>query len=57
MKGERIKYDKIEQLPTNAKSISRYASEHGITVAYVYKLFKQGKIHIVDFQGYNFVIN
>ena len=57
MKGERIQYDKIEQLPTNAKSISRYASERGITVAYVYKLFKQGKIHIVDFQGYNFVVN
>lgn len=57
MKGERIQYDKIEQLPTNAKSVSRYASERGITVAYVYKLFKQGKIMIVDFQGYNFVIN
>ena len=57
MKGERIQYDKIEQLPTNAKSISRYATEIGITVAYVYKLYKQGKVKIVDFQGYNFVIN
>jgi hypothetical protein len=57
MKGERIKYNNIAQLPTNAKSVSRYASEIGITVAYVYKLYKQGKIKIVDFQGYNFVIN
>ena len=57
MKGERQQYEQIEQLPSNAKSISRYANETGITVAYVYKLYKQGKVKIVDFQGYNFVIN
>lgn len=57
MKGERIKYDTIKQLPTTAKSISKYADELGITVAYVYKLYKQGKIKIVDFQGYNFVVS
>lgn len=57
MKGERQQYEQIEQLPSNAKSVSRYANETGITVAYVYKLYKQGKVKIVDFQGYNFVIN
>ena len=57
MKGERQQYEQIEQLPSNAKSVSRYANEIGITVAYVYKLYKQGKVKIVDFQGYNFVIN
>ena len=57
MKGEREQYEQIEQLPSSAKSVSRYANETGITVAYVYKLYKQGKVKIVDFQGYNFVIN
>ena len=57
MKGERQIYETIEQLPKDAKSVSRYASEIGTSVAYVYKLYKQGRLRIVDFQGYNFVIN
>jgi hypothetical protein len=56
MKGQRQQYEKITQLPKNAKSISNYAKECGITVAYVYKKYKQGKIKIMDFQGYNFVV-
>jgi len=57
MKGKRIVYDKIEQLPSTALSVAQYAQNNGITVSYVYKLYKQGKIKIVDFQGYNFVLN
>jgi len=57
MKGKRIIYDKIEQLPSTALSVAQYAQNNGITVSYVYKLYKQGKIKIVDFQGYNFVLN
>jgi hypothetical protein len=57
MKGKRIIYDKVEQLPSTALSVAQYAQNNGITVSYVYKLYKQGKIKIVDFQGYNFVLN
>jgi hypothetical protein len=57
MKGKRIIYDKVEQLPSTALSVAKYAQNNGITVSYVYKLYKQGKIKIVDFQGYNFVLN
>lgn len=57
MKGQRIKYTAIDELPDTAQPISKYAKERGITVAYVYKLYKQGKILIVDFKGINFVIN
>ncbi len=55
MKGARIKYPSVKQLPENAKSISNYAKEMKISVAYVYKLHKKGEIQIIDFQGYNFV--
>jgi hypothetical protein len=57
MKGKRITYDKVEQLPSTALSVAQYAQNNRITVSYVYKLYKQGKIKIVDFQGYNFVLN
>lgn len=56
MKGARKQYDKIKQLPTSAQSVANYARERAITVAYVYKQFNQGKIKIVDFEGYNFVL-
>ena len=57
MKGERIKYPSREVLPENAKTISSYAKERKISVAYVYKQYKQGKLDIVDFQGVNFVLS
>jgi hypothetical protein len=56
MKGKRIEYEKIEQLPSTALSVAAYAQMNKITVSYVYKLFKLGRIKIVDFQGYNFVV-
>lgn len=56
MKGTRKQYDKVKQLPATAQSVANYASDQGITVAYVYKQYNQGKIKIVDFQGYNFVL-
>lgn len=56
MKGTRIKYPSILKLPENAKSISQYAKDRKVSVAYVYKLYKKGEINIVDFQGINFVI-
>jgi hypothetical protein len=55
MRGARIKYPSILKLPENAKSISQYAKERKVSVAYVYKLYKKGEINIVDFQGINFV--
>ena len=56
MKGTRIKYPAISQLPEGSKSISQYAKERKISVAYVYKLYKKGEIKIMDYQGINFVI-
>lgn len=56
MRGTRIKYPTIQQLPESAKSISQYAKDRGISVAYVYKLYKKGDIKIIDYQGINFVI-
>lgn len=56
MKGQKQVYEMPEQLPSDAMSVANYAKERGITVAYVYKLHKQGKLRIVSFQGYNFVI-
>jgi len=55
MKGERIQYPKVERLPQGAQRIRTYADNRGITVAYVYKLYKQGKIDIIDYEGINFV--
>lgn len=56
MKGTRKQYEKAKQLPISAQSVANYARQQGITVAYVYKQFNQGKLKIVDFEGYNFVI-
>lgn len=56
MKGERIQYNKVATLPAGAIRIRTYADSHGITVAYVYKLYKAGKILIVDYEGINFVL-
>lgn len=56
MRGTRIKYPPMSQLPEGSKSISQYAKERKISVAYVYKLYKKGEIRIVDYQGINFVI-
>ena len=55
MKGVRIQYTKVEQLPGDAIRVRSYADAKGITVAYVYKLYKNGKLNIVDYQGINFV--
>lgn len=56
MKGTRKQYEKVKQLPASASSVANFARDKGITVAYVYKQFNQGKIKIVDFEGYNFVL-
>lgn len=56
MKGNRKKYSPVEQLPPTAQSVANYARDNNITVSYVYKLNDKGKINIVDFQGYNFVL-
>ena len=56
MKGTRKQYEKVKQLPSTAQSVANYADQKGITVSYVYKLFSQGKLKIVDFEGYNFVL-
>jgi hypothetical protein len=55
MKGTRKQYEKVEQLPPGAIRVRTYADNRGITVAYVYKLYNQGKLHIVDYEGINFV--
>jgi predicted transcriptional regulator with HTH domain len=57
MKGERIKYPKVEKLPESAMIVSKYADNQKITIAGVYKRYKTQKIRIVDFQGVNFVLN
>lgn len=56
MKGARVNYQSVEKLPENAKTISQYAKESNISIAYVYKLYKKGEIKIVTFQNINFVI-
>ncbi len=55
MKGERIQYPTVKQLPQGAIRVRTYADSKGITVAYVYKLYKQGKLDIIDYEGINFV--
>ncbi len=58
MKGERKQYEKIKQLPEKAQSVANYANAQGCTVSYIYKKFNEKKAtyRIVDFEGYNFVI-
>ena len=56
MRGARINYPKVSELPKDAMKISEYAKHLNVSVAYVYKLFKQGKISIVMYQGINFVL-
>lgn len=56
MKGERKQYEQVQQLPVNALRVAQYAKDRDITVAYVYKLYNNGKLRIVEFAGYNFVI-
>lgn len=56
MKGTRKKYEVVAQLPKNAKRVRTYADEVGWTVAYIYKLYSQGKIKIVTFENINFVV-
>ncbi len=58
MKGERKTYEPINQLPSSAMSVRKYAEQVGFTVSYIYKQFneKKSKYKIVDFQGYNFVV-
>lgn len=56
MKGTRKQYPQVKQLPATAQSVANYARDNGITVAYVYKLNDKGKITIIEFQSYNFVI-
>jgi len=57
MKGTRKQYEVIKQLPATAQSVANYARDKGITVSYVYKQYSQGKLRIVDFEGYNFVVS
>lgn len=57
MKGERIKYPTVEQLPKDAVKIRTFAESRGFTVSYVYKMYKGGKVKIVEFEGINFVIS
>ena len=55
MKGTRIQYPTVTQLPKGAIRVRTYAENKGITVAYVYKLYKKGKLDIIDYEGINFV--
>jgi len=56
MKGTRKQYKTVNQLPPSAITVRQYAEQLGFTVAYIYKLYNQGKVSIVDFSGINFVI-
>lgn len=49
-------YKEVSKLPAGALKISDYAREFPCSIPYVYKLFKTGKIQIVRFAGYNFVV-
>lgn len=58
MKGARKQYEKIKNLPATAQSVANYAAAQNCTVSYIYKKFNEGKANykIVDFEGYNFII-
>lgn len=58
MKGTRIQYRTVRQLPPSAVTVRNYADSQSprITVAYVYKLHAKGTIEIVNFEGINFVL-
>jgi len=56
MKGTRIQYPTVKKPPANAIRVRTYADDRGITVSYVYKQYKEGKLKIVSFQGINFVL-
>jgi len=56
MKGTRKQYSQVNQLPSHAVTVRQYAESLGFTVAYIYKLYNNGKIDIVTFAGINFVL-
>ena len=56
MKGVRKEYNKLSELPRNAITVRQYADKLGFTVAYIYKMQKEGKVNIATFAGINFVI-
>lgn len=56
MKGTRIQYPEVNKPPANAIRVRTYADQKGITVSYVYKQFKEGKLKIVSYQGINLVL-
>jgi hypothetical protein len=56
MKGTRIQYPEKTNIPAGAVRVRTYADEKGITVSYVYKQYKEGKLKIISVQGINFVL-
>lgn len=56
MKTNQQKYKTIEKLPPSALTVKNYADSIPISTSHVYKLYKQGKLEIVVYQGFNFVL-
>lgn len=50
------RYEQRDKLPAGAKTVKLYAADKGISTSHVYKLYNQGTVEIIVYQGINFVI-
>ena len=57
MRKDRIKYKQVTELPKGAVPVKTYAERENVSVTWVYKLFKHGKLKIVDHYGKNYVFS
>lgn len=56
MKKSQDRYKEIQKLPLTALTVKKYADSIPISTSHVYKLYNQGKLQIVVYQGVNFVL-
>ena len=57
MRKDRIKYKQVKELPKGAIPVKNYAEREKVSVTWAYKLYKQGKLQIVDYYGKNYVLS
>jgi len=58
MKKNHKKYETVDKLPKNAKTVKQYADDKQFSTSYIYKMVreKKAKFKIVIFQTINFII-
>ncbi len=56
MKSNEQRYEIVDAVPPGALTVKNYAESISISTSHVYKLYNQGKLNIVVYQGVNFVL-